>query len=503
MRSALALAFLFATACNPSARPPKCPSQGGRWIELTTPHLAVVTDLGDDEAHAAAVDYETAFEELRAVAFPRAAEGPRITIVLFQNESERWAFRPVTSGADYIDQANGDIERSPTIILSAVAYPTEKWLAREEFLHELTHRFVAFTYGAVPIWLNEGLAQYLSTMHVEDGMATLGDLPYGYRLTRGYVASVGELLAVDRRTFYGNAQQTIAGENARLRYYRGSWAFVHFLHNGPPPIRAGFQAFIQRLDGGAPLRDAWRETLGRVPKAEIERGFSTYVTADSWTGTELPLHLAQPASIERSVPLRDEEVHLLWARLANRSLPATDPRSEEAQLAEAERAAPGSPEVRYRRGCVALEQRHEDDAAKYFEAALADAPDEPRYLFGALEAFAAEQASGVRGIREKAQAWRTRLAASARSADELSLVARTLADEGDDRGALHYADAAILADRSSYGAFASRAFVHFRGSRYAEAVADQEHALGIAWEGVDTAQLARVLEAYRETLGAR
>ncbi len=113
--AALSLALaLSATACSASARPPKCPSQGARWTELTTAHFSIFTDLSDGEARAAAIDYETAFEELRAVAFPRAAHGPRVTIVLFQNESERWAFRPATTGGEYVDQANGDLERSPT-----------------------------------------------------------------------------------------------------------------------------------------------------------------------------------------------------------------------------------------------------------------------------------------------------------------------------------------------------------------------------------------------------
>ena len=462
---ALAALVLLATGCNSAGLPPKSPSQGGHWNEVDTEHFAVLTDLDEDDARSAVIDFETEFEELRAAAFPRAGQGPRVTIVLFQNNSERWAFRPGASGAEYIDQPRGDLERSPTIVLSAVSYPTEKWFARQTFLHELTHRFVAFTYGDLPVWLNEGLAQYLSTIRIEGGKATLGEPPEDYRLTRGYTVSVGEFLGVDRETFYGGLRQTVAGDNARLRYYRGSWAFVHFLHNGPPPIRTRFQAFMHKLDDGVPLRAAWRETLGKVPKAEFEQSFYDYVTADDWSGIERPIHPAEPARIGLYRPLRDEAVHLLWARLANPHLPASDPRSRESQIAEAERSAPGSPEVSYFRGYLALERDHEVDAAKDFEAALALAPDEPRYLFGALEAFGAEQKWHVPGAAEKVRVLSTRLEATARSADELSMVARILADEDKGDDALHYANAAVVADRSSYGAFASRAFVHFRAGR--------------------------------------
>jgi tetratricopeptide (TPR) repeat protein len=275
---------------------------------------------------------------------------------------------------------------------------------------------------------------------------------------------------------------------------------VHFLHNGPPRIRAELEAFIRALDRGEPVLQAWRETLGKVPKREIEQRFYDYVNADRWTGTELPLSRVAPAPIEWIRVLRDDEVHLLWARLADSTLPVTDPRSSEAQVAEAERAAPGSAEASYVRGSLALRQSHEVEAAKHFEAALAVAPDEPRYLFAALTSFAEERRWHAPGRidKEKAEAWMARLATTARSADELSMVARLLADQGKDQEASRAADAAIAADRSDYGAFASRAFVHFRASRFAEAIADQEHAVAIATEGADAGGLARVLESYRQ-----
>ncbi len=61
---------------------------------------------------------------------------PRFTIVLFKDDDERWRFRSSTTGGEYIDQPWGDLERSPTLVLSAVKYGTEKWWEREALLHE-------------------------------------------------------------------------------------------------------------------------------------------------------------------------------------------------------------------------------------------------------------------------------------------------------------------------------------------------------------------------------
>ncbi len=339
----------------------------------------------------------------------------------------------------------------------------------------------------------------LHAARVAPGTATLGR-------SRSVTGSPGdtcrpwELLSVSRQTFYGSSAATIAGENTRNRYYRGSWAFVHFLQNGPAPIRAAFKAFIEKLDRGEPLRDAWHETLGKVPRETFEADFAAYLTADEWTGIERPIVAAPPTPIESVRPLRDEEVHLLWARLSREFLPPTDPRSASAQIAEAARSAPGSPEVSFARGRIALEFKRVDEASAAFAAALALSPEEPRYLVGALAALAARPTPWSDETVAAIRSLYVRLAATARTADELAMVARLEADDGKDAEALRHADAAVAADPANYGTFASRAFVHFRASRYAEAVRDQERAVALLPEEASTGPLDRTLEIYRESL---
>ncbi len=486
----LLLALLTAcnTACNPSARPPKSPSEGCAWTAITTAHFVVVTDLDESDARMAVANFETELEELRAVAFPRKDRVPRLTIVVFRNDDERFAFRSGATGAEYIDRLRGDIERSPTIVLTAVRYASEQWLGRRTFLHELTHRYVHQAYGSVPVWFNEGLADYLSTMTVEDGKATLGAVPLGYQLTRGYTASVAELLSVTPSAFYGWRETTVAGEAARNHYYRSAWALVHFLQNGPPAVRAQFAALIGQLDAGRAWPDAWRETLGAIPQAAIEQSFAEYTTTtERWTGVELPIRPSPPLIVEGVRSMSDEDVHLLWARLSDPRLPETDPRSSEAQIADAARIAPRSPEVLFRQGCSALERGRRREARERFEQALATSPEEPRYLLGALRAVIGPDMDA--GGQSKVDAWLTRLATTARTADELGMVARLEAARGDDAAALAHAEASISADPGYYGGFAARAFVRERASRHALAVADEQRAVALAAEhGEDLAK---------------
>jgi hypothetical protein len=80
------------------------------------------------------------------------------------------------------------------------------------------------------------------------------------------------------------------------------------------------------------------------------------------------------------------------------------------------------------------------------------------------------------------------------------MVARTRADRGDDAGAIAYAERAVVVDLGSYAALVTRAFVHFRAGRYAEAVRDQERALALAKGRTKAHALRRVLAVYRDAL---
>jgi tetratricopeptide (TPR) repeat protein len=503
-RGALALlalvASLLATGCSATRTPPKCPSAGGSaWRELSTRHFVVVTDVDERRARETAKELETMFEDLRAAAFPRVERVSPLTVVVFADDREREAFRTVIAAGEFADRFPIDLESAPTVVLGAARYTSLEADWRRIVLHELTHSFLRRAYGGVPIWLNEGLADYLSTLRVEDGKAILGERPPYYRLTPGFTPTVGQLLSADRDTFYAGRQDTLGGRDARYLYYSGAWALVHFLQNGPDPMRALFQSFVQRLGAGETTADAWRATLGRVPASDFERDYLAYLTAERWRLFERDVHPAEPSPVERARVLGDEEVHLLWARLASLSVPPASPASAETQIAEAERAAPGSAEVSYRRGALALARLQAERASTQFDAALARAPREPRYLYGA--AITRERQLGPAGtgdgeLRDLAD----RLAETATSADELTWVALARARAGDDAEAMRRADQAVAVDPSYYRAYVGRALVHFRAARYADAVADQRRAVALAPEQSQERSLTQTLHRYEAVL---
>ena len=205
---AVALSFLTVlSACGGAFGPaPQSAARAGNtWFEVTTRRFVLHTDLGEDAARAAARDFETAYEYLEQVGFP-GYEGltQRMDVVLFAGAGEFHHFWPGDMSGVYFDRAPQDLERAPTMVL----YGGLDGDARIVFLHELTHRFIARAYGWAPAWMNEGLADYFSTMRdrIGAGRSRRGPSgtaprskprPHGSRARAG--GPRGVLWPVDRR----------------------------------------------------------------------------------------------------------------------------------------------------------------------------------------------------------------------------------------------------------------------------------------------------------------
>ena len=251
------------------------------------------------------------------------------------------------------------------------------------------------------------------------------------------------------------------------------------------------------MNGGARASDAWARTLGTVSSDDLERAFRDHLSAwrqwDLFAGELDPLPPSPPQPL---AAMRDEEVHVLWARVMSAAGGlAVDVR---AQLEEARAAAADSAAVAYAKGCLELSLGRTAEATGLLDAALAKAPDDPRYLFATLVARA-RSGDGSDALKDSME----RLTRLAKSADELSAAAIFLSERGDHDAALRDAGAAVAADPGYALALAARARVNFEAGRYAEAIADQEQAVAFVPEQVDDWPLVDALDTYRRAQGTK
>ena len=479
------------TACA-SWSPLQSPARGGTpWRELTSEHFTLLTDIEPTSAQRALLEFETLRHALEQVAFPPGgASEPRVSIVLFSRRLDYEALGPTgTIGAASSGLAL-DIERQPTILFAGDA--TES--ARRIFVHEEVHELMHRAYGNTPTWLNEGLADYFSTLHIEGDLVVLGDVvPERRGVGADDVPSAVEIVGAHRDDFEPGA----SGAWTAARYYAGAWLLVHFLRDGPELYRGRFGALAAALDAGHSADEAWRVAMSGIDPSRLESDFRTHISALSWPRYGQRIQTLPLTTITER-PMRPAEVHLLWARLAP---PEPGPHSlAEREIDEAAELEPHSAEVAYVRGCAALSGHANETARVAFEAALASAPREPRYLL-ALALATGDCGSGPSAPKNTPLC--ESLVATARSPKQNALAAvfLSLTDRGDEalrraRQAFHDDGrcalcAAVLADLSASNGDTPGAIAVLERSLSASAETPQDHLL------------ATMLEKYQLLGGSR
>jgi hypothetical protein len=103
---------------------------------------------------------------------------------------------------------------------------------RQDLRHELTHALLNSVLKEVPLWLDEGLAEYYELPPERDGVNPL----HVDALVRGGVGpDLAALERLEQVQQMGRAQ------------YQEAWAWVHFMLRGSPQGRAVLLAYLQQL----------------------------------------------------------------------------------------------------------------------------------------------------------------------------------------------------------------------------------------------------------------
>lgn len=98
--------------------------------------------------------------------------------------------------------------------------------------HECTHALVNEDLGALPLWLDEGLAEYFEVPAAERATGHPHREALRQRVRRGRLPALAEL-----------ARKQQLNEFA-IEDYQGAWAWVHFMLHGPRPATEAFWSFL-------------------------------------------------------------------------------------------------------------------------------------------------------------------------------------------------------------------------------------------------------------------
>lgn len=129
----------------------------------------------------------------------------------------------------------------------------------DDLRHECTHALLHAALPMVPLWLDEGLAEYFenSPEYRASGSPHLRSL--GWQISFGLVPKLENLENHgDMSRFRGND-------------YRDSWAWVHFMLHGPPEAHAELVGYLRAIQGGSPPGKLSRRLTWRVP--DLKRAY--------------------------------------------------------------------------------------------------------------------------------------------------------------------------------------------------------------------------------------
>jgi hypothetical protein len=527
---------LAACAHSPFVAPLTPPDHGGApWLVVTSRHFELHTDLS--EARARDLDaelerIEAAFEDLTDFAFAQRPPPPgRVTVVAFARQADYLEVATSRnmphSGALFTTEMH-QLEPTPTIIMHG-SLDSE---TRETLQHELTHRFIHFHLRDVPRWLDEGLAQYFSTLDLKEGYAYFGRLPKtldaffnpGARVGLGRNENIrfftiedlpplAELLAAGPREFYAHDEKNTASTLALA--YPAAFILVHFLSASSQHHADQLRQLIALLADAVPRADAWSRAFAGVAPAELERQYRQYALAmtrsgqngangDRWLTLERTKYeprsrpLAGTRPVDETHPLDAADVRLLFVRLRQWTPKNLDGVSRELDALAAE--YPSNGQVHFLRGLVQASLYHAfDKAERELRTAVTAQPKDARFWLGLVELRLQNEelkpppARRLELLEEDVH----NLARRAQSAGSLNEVGWYYALRNVPATGMPFAMRAVAADRTCAACFDTLALLQEESGMLDDAVASQQRACELLPEQANARAFVERLEAYK------
>lgn len=248
LRISLLLIFLVATGARFAYA-----AQGGAgakhsFIRLSTDTLEVISDAGEPQARRALAR----MQQMERLLGQRKTQ---IRAYLFKDDRWFGDLRPVPTAQGFYQSA---AERD---YLAVIAGPE----GLRALSHEFVHASLEHTTARRPVWLEEGVAEFYSTVALEKDRWVVG------RPIESHVRALRQVDWLTPRELFGiGKNSSVYNEGNRVGvFYAQSWAVVHFLYT-QPGYRERIAKFAELLDEGVPVEEACLRAFRRSAKDVLD-----------------------------------------------------------------------------------------------------------------------------------------------------------------------------------------------------------------------------------------
>ncbi len=249
------------------------------WTEVRSPHFRVLTDGSTQEGQTVAAG----FEQLRhvfALTFNDQAisSGAPLTILAARNEGTFKMLEPaswkISNGTVAGEFHRGWEKQFATLNLEASNHSVAVF-------HEYTHSILHARAHWLPVWLDEGMAEFYGYTRFEEKRTLIGTPSQRAGVLRGYLLSINEML--DTR----NEAKLIHDASKANLFYAEAWGMVHYMMFGKGMENGvKLNTFFKKIQDGEGEKDAFTEVFGD-PRA-FDKEFSQYVQGFGFQARVLP-----------------------------------------------------------------------------------------------------------------------------------------------------------------------------------------------------------------------
>ena len=314
LRGSISAVLILSLACGAGIVTPLRAGQRP-WIEVKSPHFRVLTDGSVGDARHLALQ----FEQMRGVfgvGFPkmRLDTGAILTILAPSNEydlhdlaPEYWKKSASKVGGIFQD----GWERKYAIVRLDQNKPGPQFTA---VYHEYTHTLLHANFQWLPIWLDEGLAEFYGNSRFEGSKTYVGAPSVRVQLLRQKtLIKLDELISENPWVKFSNDQ------DGRDLFYAESWALVHYLMMSPEMGQGQkINQFYKALLNREPQQKAFQEAFGNFN--DVEKGLRDYVGKFLFGSfvVENPPQLNEKDFPSRTMSVAETEAEIgtyrLWSR---------------------------------------------------------------------------------------------------------------------------------------------------------------------------------------------
>jgi len=283
------------------------PAHRQSYVELETPHFQVVSSLGPQGTIELARDLESFVDTIEFVAGESLTTAAAKTRVLafddrtftrhFDQNGVSGYFLPSLDGGTMVLRTGGGWRDD----------------ASEDLRHHYAHYLIRNHHGLdLPLWYDEGLAVYASTIDIDDGFAEIGRHRRDHlvRLRSSPWISLSRLLESEHTADFGARDRELFDSQA--------WVLIHSMN---AKERSKFQkqlsAYLEDVESGTPAKEALTKNFG-ASFFGFQKSLQQYVRQDRLHSLSVKLNHPWELGDTRMTDVPEDRIasELGWLSLA-------------------------------------------------------------------------------------------------------------------------------------------------------------------------------------------